>query len=455
MLFGLVYLTWFDTLTVTLSILAIVIIQIINSILATDKDTTTQATTAINGILRKQNSEYSEDLPSNNVNTSPPVSARNSISSPLNGSIPQTPSSETLSDEYHEDEDTLSLENLFPCDQTEIYASKKISFIIDELIQTEVNYLNNLRKGLQNYGKLHERQDLPEALKGSAQNQNLLGNIGEIMSLHEEQILPMMLRNQRDLKSLFDEFAVYFDKNHFYCYVIYMINKKTSMELCKEQREWFQGLQTEINDKLGIDSFLVQPIQRLTRYPLLLQQFISEFYKSGISCKPVLVSVCKLETRMRRLLEVVNQAEEISYIEDINELNLLEQGNFRKSTELDAYNHRSRKKHRAKVFLFDRCLVCAEIRKKRLTYRQHYAWPSVDLQLNNSKSVTLLLKANTKEEYEFSSPEATSITAWMRFVLRVMETSRILAEREGKFSLPMDLVLFVALAVWLIWHYLY
>ncbi|TMW43643.1 hypothetical protein DOY81_011276, partial [Sarcophaga bullata] len=44
---------------------------------------------------------------------------------------------DNLSDEYHEDEDTLSLENLFPCDQTEIYASKKISFIIDEFIQTK------------------------------------------------------------------------------------------------------------------------------------------------------------------------------------------------------------------------------------------------------------------------------------------------------------------------------
>jgi len=101
----------------------------------------------------------------------------------------------------------------------------------------------------------------------------------------------------------------------------------------------FQSYQTSIKDKLGIDSFLVQPIQRLTRYPLLLQQFISvrcswfssieflvknelfqEFYKSGISCKPVLTAVCKLETRMRRALDVVNQAEEIPNIEELNEV---------------------------------------------------------------------------------------------------------------------------------------
>lgn len=34
-------------------------------------------------------------------------------------------------------------------------------------------------------------------------------------------------------------------------------------------------MQEEIDDKLGINSFLVQPIQRLARYPLLLQQLIT------------------------------------------------------------------------------------------------------------------------------------------------------------------------------------
>lgn len=111
----------------------------------------------------------------------------------------------------HEDEDTLSLENLFPCDQTEIYASKKISFIIDELIQTEVNYVNNLKKGMLNYGQLKDVEDLPEALSGETKQKMLLGNIKEILELHEKEILPLMLRNQRDLKGLFDEFAAHFE----------------------------------------------------------------------------------------------------------------------------------------------------------------------------------------------------------------------------------------------------
>ncbi|XP_046810717.1 pleckstrin homology domain-containing family G member 3 [Lucilia cuprina] len=245
------------------------------------------------------------------------------------------------------------------------------------------------------------------------------------------------------------------------------MHKKTSLELRKENREFFQNYQNEINDRLGIDSFLVQPIQRLTRYPLLLQQLINEFYKSGINCKPVLASLCKLETRMRRLLEVVNQSEEIHCIEEIPpELHLDQLGSFRRSTEFDAYNHRSRKKFHSKVFLFDQCLLCTEVRKRRLAFKHSYTWDTIELKLNTSKNITLLTKAaslsgsstnthsSAKEEYEFSSPEAISINQWMRCARRIIEHSRIEESQKGKLVLPMDLVLGVAFAIWFIWHYL-
>lgn len=74
-----------------------------------------------------------------------------------------------------------------------------------------MNYINNLRKGLMDYGKLQERDDLPEGLRGDQRQQLLLGNIMEILELHDKEILPLFLRNQRDLKGLFDEFASYFE----------------------------------------------------------------------------------------------------------------------------------------------------------------------------------------------------------------------------------------------------
>ncbi|XP_016999450.2 rho guanine nucleotide exchange factor 25 isoform X1 [Drosophila takahashii] len=507
-------LNWFDVISVALTFLVIFLVQVLNvylhilddkcdsngkSIDVVDKapakecpileghipgspiSTTPppKSPTSANGKLEKQISLLDNDsgISLGSINTCSTTAANSSPTHRTHNGFHSFPSHtlsfETLGDEYHEDEDTLSLENLFPCDQTEIYASKKISFIIDELIQTEVNYVNNLKKGMVNYGKLKDVEDLPEGLSGESKQKLLLGNIEEILELHEQEILPLMLRNQRDLKGLFDEFAVHFEKNHFYCYVSFTMGKKSSMQLRQDNRMWLQAYQTQIKDKLGIDSFLVQPIQRLTRYPLLLQQFISEFYKSGISCKPVLTAVCKLETRMRRALDVVNQAEEIPNIEELNELDLLQLGNFRRSTEFDAQHFPTRKKYRSKVFLFDRSLVCTEVRKKRLAYRQHYNWEHVELQRpldsassNANKIINLLVKqqeggagsgssgSSKKEEYSFVATEAAVVKQWLQATHKIIEIARNEHARRNTFSLPMDLVLGVVLAIWLIWQYL-
>ncbi|XP_075166754.1 uncharacterized protein LOC142238907 isoform X2 [Haematobia irritans] len=506
MLYGLINLTWFDLITVGFTVTIVILVQVLNALWslqevkgtdcvdraphASDDNVTkslkiNEAKSVASGVVGGSGtSSYIDKISAVATPPGTPTTVTAGIAS-TNSKLQKQTSEQC---ENHEDEDTISLENLLPCDHTEIYSSRKISYIIDELLQTEGNYINNLKKGMQNYGDLDKYDKLPDTLKGDEMKQQLLGNIGEILELHEKQILPLMLGNQRDLKTMFDEMSSSIDKNNFYCYVTFTMHKKTSMQLRKDNREWFQNYQIEINDRLGIDSFLVQPIQRLTRYPLLLQQFISEFYKSGINCKPVLVSVCKLETRMRRLLEVVNQSEEVLNIDELPpELTINHFGAFRRSTEFEAYSCRSRKKFKAKVFLFDQCLVCVEIRKRRLAYRNHYSWSSIELKLNSSKSVSLLVKAasgagsngrsspvinggssvdctggsgkksrdnSIKEEYEFSSPEAISLTQWIRSARKIFENARIEESQRGKFSLPMDLVLGAVFAIWFIWQYL-
>ncbi|XP_055859036.1 pleckstrin homology domain-containing family G member 4B isoform X2 [Episyrphus balteatus] len=335
-------------------------------------------------------------------------SSQNSLSSISSTVLPPSPTDLCSHDEYHEDEDSLSLDNLFPCDQTEIYASKKISYIIEELVQTEASYVDNLKLGLKNYANIYTRDDLPYTLKDT--KIDLLGNIEEILYLHEKMILPMMLRNQRDLKKLFDDFSEYFDKNSFYCYVTFTINKKTSMELRQDHREYFKTLQTEFNDKLGIDSFLVQPIQRLTRYPLLLQQLIS--------------------------------------------LNILQQGYFRKSNEFDAYNHKSRKKYRCKVFLFDKCLLCTEVKKKRLAYRCHFSWDSIEVTVNNSKSIVVTHRIKNRPEYEFYAAEAYVIKQWMRCIGRISVSTRERLAIEGNVTIPMEVVLIIGIIIWIMFRLL-
>jgi len=151
------------------------------------------------------------------------------------------------------------------------------------------------------------------------------------------------------------------------------------------------------------------------------------------------------------------------------QLDVLQLGNFRRATEFDAQHFPTRKKYRSKVFLFDRCLVCTEVRKKRLAYRQHYNWEHVELQRpldsvssNANKIINLLVKqeeggssvASKREEYSFMAAEASVVKQWLQATHKIIEIARNEHARRNTFSLPMDLVLGVVLAIWLIWQYL-
>lgn len=188
---------------------------------------------------------------------------------------------------------------------------------------------------------------------------------------------------------------------------------------------------------------------------------------------------------MRRHLDVVNQAEQIHSIDELNDVrdgisysvfqfyidlspqfDLQKQGNFRRSTEFDAQHFPTRRKYRAKVFLFDRCLVCTEVRKRRLAYRQHYNWEAVELQRplelatsNANKIINLVVKQSDKdktkrEEYSFVAGESSVVKQWLQLSHRIIEIARQNQAQRDTFSLPMDLVLGVLLSIWLIWHYL-
>lgn len=64
--------------------------------------------------------------------------------------------------------------------------------------------MESLFNGIKNYGNIFTRKDLPLALQGK--KYVLLGNIEQIAEFHRDEFLPMLVRNRRDLKRLFDEF---------------------------------------------------------------------------------------------------------------------------------------------------------------------------------------------------------------------------------------------------------
>lgn len=101
-------------------------------------------------------------------------------------------------------------------------------------------------------------------------------------------------------------------------YVLYAINRKRAEKLTDMNRAFFADRQNMMADRLGVNSFLVQPIQRLPRYQLLLRELIKELGKSleVIGVKESIASCCRAEKHLQRLLDQVNGSMSIIDIVD-------------------------------------------------------------------------------------------------------------------------------------------
>lgn len=73
-------------------------------------------------------------------------------------------------------------------------------------------------------------------------------------------------------------------------------------------KDFFQDLRKLKNDQLGIISFLLQPIQRIPRYQLLLREMIKEIIPYGAEQYQLLAQICEAEKRIVRLLRTINEA---------------------------------------------------------------------------------------------------------------------------------------------------
>ncbi|XP_034650797.1 triple functional domain protein [Drosophila subobscura] len=292
-------------------------------------------------------------------------------------------------------------------------SDKCVHPILEELIKTEEAYVNNLYTGFENYGDIFQRKDLPLGLRGK--KYDLFGNIEQIAEFHRDEFLPMLQRNKRDLKRLFDEFLQLLDQNCFYGYVIFTMNKQKSLKLCDLYKNYFTNIRLERDDKLGINSFLVQPIQRMARYPLLLTQFINTFFKNrDIVMKPLIESCCRLEKRLRTLLTTTNESEIINDIVDCHEFNVFYQGKFRKVSEFQVFDCKQKRSYRSKVFIFDKCIIYTEIKGKHLLFHGRYPCEHIGIAAK-TKSFTLFYERRKQQECEFTADPA-QITLWLDLI---------------------------------------
>lgn len=265
------------------------------------------------------------------------------------------------------------------------HQSSKLLNIIQELLQNEENYVRSLRNGIDNYVLALERSGVPRTLRG--QKFRIFGNVVGIYDFHRTEFLPQLTECYDDPERIADVFNRFVTRDYFYGYVIYAINRKRSELMCNYHVDYFKKVQNECGDRLGINSFLLQPIQRLPRYQLLLNEIIKDLTKDLDNMKPAIAACCVAEKNIQRLLDTVNESMSINDIRNCYEIDAMCQGKFRKASDFDIYDWELRRRFKGRVFLFERCIIYTEeLDREYLEFRGYYESNKLGIIFKEGKS---------------------------------------------------------------------
>ncbi|CAL8368612.1 unnamed protein product [Lota lota] len=143
---------------------------------------------------------------------------------------------------------------------------------MEELVHTEREYVRSLGYILTHYHPLLERPDIPQDLRGK--RGVIFGNLGKLYDFHAHYFLPELEDSRREPALMARCFLRHSES--FGLYALYSKNKPKSDALILHRRhDIFKRKQQELGDMMDLSSYLLRPIQRISKYSLLLQDMLA------------------------------------------------------------------------------------------------------------------------------------------------------------------------------------
>ncbi|XP_053575395.1 rho guanine nucleotide exchange factor 40 [Bombina bombina] len=222
--------------------------------------------------------------------------------------------------------------------------SSKFRHIIDEMVTTEREYVRSLWYITENYFPEMERLDLPQDLRGK--RGIIFGNLEKLRDFHSQYFL-------RELESCCNHplrvsHCFLRHKDQFGMYALYSKNKpRSDLLLASHGNIFFKNKQCQLGDKMDLASYLLKPIQRMSKYALLLKDLIKE---CGEAQEQELAYLRAAEEMVKFQLRHGNDLLAMDAIRDCD-VNLKEQGQLVRQDEFTVWL--GRKKCQRHIFLFE------------------------------------------------------------------------------------------------------
>uniref|UniRef100_A0A3B4GXW2 Kalirin RhoGEF kinase b n=1 Tax=Pundamilia nyererei TaxID=303518 RepID=A0A3B4GXW2_9CICH len=140
-------------------------------------------------------------------------------------------------------------------------------FVVNEMVQSEKDYVKDLGVIVEGFMSRLEVRGIPEEMRGK--DKIVFGNIQQIYDWHRDFFMVELERCIQNHDLLADLFIRHERRLHMY--VVYCQNKPRSEFIVIEYETYFEEIQHEISCRMSISDYLIKPIQRITKYQLLLK----------------------------------------------------------------------------------------------------------------------------------------------------------------------------------------
>uniref|UniRef100_A0A3B4EFP3 MCF.2 cell line derived transforming sequence-like 2 n=1 Tax=Pygocentrus nattereri TaxID=42514 RepID=A0A3B4EFP3_PYGNA len=214
--------------------------------------------------------------------------------------------------------------------ETEESLSSRRRHIMNELIETERLYVEELQSIMEGYAAALDNSELNHLIPLALENKKdiLFGNLAEIYDFHNKTFLKE-LENCVEKPELVGTCFLK-RKEELQIYEKYCQNKPRSEALWRQCGDsmFFQECQKQLDHKLSLDAYLLKPVQRITKYQLMLKEMLK--------CSKNSEGTAELEEALATVLDIIKSVNDsmhqiaiTGFEGNLNDLGkLLMQGSF-------------------------------------------------------------------------------------------------------------------------------
>ncbi|XP_050966508.1 guanine nucleotide exchange factor DBS isoform X3 [Labeo rohita] len=320
--------------------------------------------------------------------------------------------------------------------------------VMNELLETERAYVEELLCVLEGYGAEMDNPAMAHLIPNTLVHKKdiLFGNMPEIYQFHKKTFL-------RELEAYTDYPELvgrcFLERmTDLQIYEKYCQNKPRSESLWRQCSDcaFFQECQKKLEHKLGLDSYLLKPVQRITKYQLLLKELLK--YSKGCEGEEDLQEAL---SSILGILKAVNDSMHLiaitGYEGNLSDLGrLMMQGSFSVWTEhkkghakvKDLARFKPMQRH---LFLHEKALLFCKKREENgegyekapsYSFKHSLSMSAVGITENaKGDNKKFEIWCNSREEvYIVQAPTPEIKTAWVNEIRKVL-TGQLKAYREA------------------------